>query len=175
MDKQKTLVVSKYNVNISYKKYDSFDVLEQDFLPIVEELFSTYGDLEGKRLGLRYINEITLSENNILDWTNYLDEKLLTSLKFPQNPSKICRAFNNLELNYGDLIIKFQYGMRNADYPAPLRKKSFVLDYDAYYQGPQNLVDINHNIGIFHEAIQQLFEQSISNELRSLMEVGGNG
>lgn len=175
MDRQKTLIVSRDNVNISYKKYDSFDVLKQDFLPIVEELFGTYDDFEGKRLGLRYINEITLSENNMLDWTNYLDERLLTSLNFPQDPSKICRAFNNLALNYGDLIIRFQYGMFNADYPAPIRKKSFILDYDAYYQGPQNLEDVKHNIDIFHEAIQALFEYSISDELRRLMGVEGNG
>lgn len=175
VDRQKTLIVSRDNVNISYKKYDSFDVLKQDFLPIVEELFGTYDDFEGKRLGLRYINEITLPENNVLDWANYLDERLLTSLNFPQDPGKICRAFNNLELNYGDLIIRFQYGMFNADYPAAIRKKSFILDYDAYYQGPQNLEDVKHNIDIFHEAIQTLFEYSISDELRSLMGVEGNG
>lgn len=162
-------------MNISYKKYDSFDVLKQDFLPIVGELFSIYDDFEGKRLGLRYINEITLPGNNVLDWTDYLDERLLTNLNFPQDPSKICRAFNNLELNYGNLIIRFQYGMFNADYPAPIRKKSFILDYDAYYQGPQNLEDIQHNINIFHEALQTLFEYSISDKLRSLMGVEGNG
>jgi len=175
VDRQKTLIVSRGNVNISYKKYDSFDVLKQDFLPIVEELFGTYDDFGGNRLGLRYINEITLSENNVLDWANYLDERLLTNLNFPQDPSKICRAFNNLELNYGDLFIKFQHGILNADYPAVIRKKRFILDYDAYYRGPQNLEDVKHNIDIFHEAIQTLFEYSISDELRSLMGVEGNG
>jgi len=175
MDKQKTLIIARDNVNISYKKYDSFDVLKRDFLPIVEELFGIYNDFQGKRLGLRYINEITLSENNVFDWTNYLDGRLLTALSFPQDPSKICRAFNNLVLNYGDLIIRFQYGMFNADYPAPVRKKSFILDYDAYCQGPQNLEDVKHNIDIFHQAIQTLFEYSISDELRSLMGVEGNG
>ena len=170
-DRQRTLAVFIDNVNITYREYDSFDVLKQDFLPIVEELFGTYKDLEGKRLGLRYINEITLSENSVLDWTKYLDERLLASLNFPRDPSKICRAFNNLELNYGDLIIRFQYGMYNADYPATIRKKSFILDYDAYYKGPQNLEDVKHNIDIFHEAIQTLFEYSISDELRILMGV----
>jgi uncharacterized protein (TIGR04255 family) len=65
--------------------------------------------------------------------------------------------------------------MFNADYPAAIRKKSFILDYDAYYQGPQNLEDVKHNIDIFHEAVQTLFEYSISDELRSLMGVEGNG
>ena len=73
MDRQKTLIVCRNNLNITYKKYDSFDILKRDFLPIVEELFNTYNDFEGKRFGLRYINEIMLSENNTLDWTSYLD------------------------------------------------------------------------------------------------------
>lgn len=175
MDRQKTLIVARDNVNISYKKYDSFDVLKQEFLPIVEELFGIYDDFQGKRLGLRYINEITLSENNLLGWTNYLDGRLLANLSFPRDPGKICKAFNNLELNYGDLIIRFQYGLSNTDYPAPIRKKSFILDYDAYYKGPQNLEDVKHNIDRFHEAIQTMFEYSISDSLRSLMGVEGNG
>jgi uncharacterized protein (TIGR04255 family) len=175
MDRQKTLIVCRSNVNITYKKYDSFDVLKQDFLPIVEELFDAYNDLGGKRLGLRYINEIGLSESNILDWRNYLDERLLTGLSFPQDSNKICRAFNNLELNEGGLMIRFQYGVFNDDYPAPVRKKSFILDYDAYYQGPQDLEDVRHNLDVFHDAVQGLFEYSISDGLRKLMGAEENG
>lgn len=175
MDRQKTLIVCRDNVNISYAQYDTFDVLKQDFLPIVTELFDTYDDFEGKRLGLRYINEIALPENDLLDWSDYLDERLLTSLSFPQDPRRICRAFNNLELNHGDLIIRFQYGMFNPDYPAPIRKKSFVLDYDAHLQGPQNLDDVKHSVDVFHQAIQELFEYSISDGLRRLMGVDEDG
>lgn len=174
MDRQKTLIVCRDNVNIAYKEYESFDALKQDFIPIVTELFRTYDDLEGRRVGLRYINEIALSEGNLLDWSAYLDERLLGSLSFPSDPSRICRAFNNLELNHGDLIVRFQYGMFNSDYPAPIRKRSFTLDYDAYHQGPQNLEDVKRNLDMFHEAIQALYEYSISDELRRLMGVEAN-
>ena len=175
LDRQKTLIIANNNVNISYKKYDSFDVLKQEFLQIVEELLSSYDDLQGKRIGLRYINDIKLSESDVLDWNNYLDERLLNSLTFPQEPSKICRAFNNLELNFGDLIVRFQYGMHNPDYPAPIRKKKFILDYDAYYQGPMNLEDIKQSLDKFHLNIKAIFEQSIKNKLRILMEARNNG
>ncbi len=175
MDRQKTLILARDNVNISYKKYDSFDILKRDFLSIVEELFANYDDLQGKRLGLRYINEITLTENQVLEWKDYLNGSLLTNLSFPEDPTKICRAFNNLELNEGDLIIRFQYGMFNPDYPAPIRKKSFILDYDAYYQGALNLEDINPKLDKFNVAIKSIFERSILNGLRKLMGVQNNG
>ena len=175
IDKQKTLIVAQDNVNISYKTYASFDIVNQDFLPIVEALFSSYDDFQGRRIGLRYRNEISLSEANVLDWTDYLDRRLLAFFDFPEDPKRICRAFNNLELNYGDFIARFQYGMLNPDYPAPVRRKSFTLDYDAYRQGPQDFEDVKQNMNKFHDAIQKLFEQSITDRLRSLMGVEGDG
>ena len=171
IDRQKTLIIARGNVNISYKQYDSFDVLKKDFLPVVTELFSVYEDFQGKRLGLRYINEITLPENNVFDWTNYLNESLLNNLSFPEDATKICRVFTTLELNEGDVIIRFQYGMFNPDYPAPIRKKSFVLDYDAYHQGALNLEDIIPKLDKFNATVKTIFEHSIKGGLRNLMGV----
>ena len=175
IDRQKTLTIARDNVNISYKKYDSFDVLKQEFLPIVTELFGIYDDFQGKRLGLRYINEIVLSENNLLDWNNFLNESLLTNLSFPQDATKICRAFTNLELNEGEFIVRFQYGMFNPDYPSPIQKKSFVLDYDAYHQGALDLEDITPKLDKFNTTIKSIFEHSIKDRLRSLMGVQTDG
>jgi len=174
-DKGKTMSIGRDNINIAYNSYHSFDILKNDFLTIIEELFGMHKDLQGSRLGLRYINEIDLSEKNLLDWTKYLDKRLLAIFGFPNEPKTICRAFNSLEMNYEDLLVRFQYGMHNPDYPVPIRKKTFILDYDAYYQGPQDLEDITQNIDNFHDKIQSLFEQSISDKLRELMGLVKNG
>lgn len=171
IDKGKTLTIEPDNINISYKKYDSFDVLKNDLLVVLEAMFKKYLDLQGSRLGLRYINKIELTEGNLFDWSDYLDERILTMLNIQEDPTKISRAFNTLVLNYGDMIIQFQYGMHNPDFPAPIRKKIFILDYDAYYQGPQTLEDIKQSIDKFHEKIQALFEANITDNLRDLMEV----
>lgn len=175
IDRQKTLIIARDNVNITYKKYDSFDVLKEDFLPIVTELFSVYDDFQGKRLGLRYINEITLSESNVFDWTNYLNESLLNNLSFPEDATKVCRVFTKLELNEGDVIVRFQYGMFNPDYPAPIQKKSFILDYDAYHRGALNLEDISPKLDKFNATVKTIFERSIKDGLRNLMGVQNDG
>lgn len=174
-DKGKTLTITHDNVNISYKKYESFDVLRNDFIYILEAMFKEYQELQSSRLGLRYINEIKLSENNILDWYDYLDENLLTMLKVPKETKNIARAFNNLVLNYEGVILKFQYGMFNPDFPAPIRKKVFTLDYDAYYHGPQGFEEIKGSLDIFHEKIEAFFESSITDKLRNLMEIIHDG
>jgi len=175
IDREKTLILARDNINISYTKYGSFDTLKNEFLPIVKELFTYYDDFQGKRLGLRYINEITLPENRVLEWEDYLNGSLLANMSFPEDPSKICRAFSNLELSEGDLIVRFQYGMFNPDYPAPIRKKSFILDYDAYYQGALNFEDINPKLDKFNVAIKSIFERSILDGLRRIMGVQNDG
>ena len=175
LDRQKTLVVSRDNVNIEYKTYESYDVLKREFIPIVDALLASYDDLQGKRLGLRYINEIVLSEGDLLNWSNYIDGRLLTSLTFPEDPNQICRAFTNLEINHRDFIVRFQYGMFNPDYPASIRRKNFTLDYDAYYQGLQDTEDVKQNLDRFHDALQKEFERSITDELRNKMGVEDNG
>jgi uncharacterized protein (TIGR04255 family) len=175
LDRQKTLTLSADNINIIYKTYDSFEMLKSEFLPIIEKLFSTYEDFQGIRLGLRYVDEINIQEGPVFDWSKYIDGRLLNNLTFPEDQSKICRAFSNLELNYGDLIVKFQYGMFNSDYPAPIRKKAFILDYDAYFHGPQDLEEIKSNLEKFHAKIKEMYERSISDELRKLMGVVEDG
>jgi uncharacterized protein (TIGR04255 family) len=77
-------------------------------------------------------------------------------------------------MNYGTMILTFKYGMHNPDFPAPIRKKIFVLDYDAYYQGLQEMSDILRNTAEFHDRIEKLFESSISPKLRAIMGVVKN-
>lgn len=174
-DKGKTLTIAYSNINISYKIYESFDILKRDFTSILEAMFKEYPELRSGRLGLRYVNEIKLSENEVLDWRNYLNGNLLAMLKFPKETENISRAFNNLVLNYEGTILNFRYGMFNPDFPAPIRKKAFILDYDAYYQEPQVFEEIKRSIDIFHEKIESIFEYSITERLRDLMEIIPNG
>lgn len=65
--------------------------------------------------------------------------------------------------------------MHNPDFPAPIRKKIFVLDYDAYCEGLQDMEDIKKNIDVFHDKIENLFEENITKKLREKMEIISNG
>lgn len=171
-NREKSLCVAPRVMFIVHKQYQSFDIFKNDFLPIVNALFNVYGNDKSivvKRFGLRYINSIHFDEDNPVDWTAYLAEKLLPIFEVVEDKKQICRAFNNLILNYDDMLLKFQYGMHNSDYPALIRSKDFILDFDAFYQGLQDEEEIKSNLDRFHDEIEKFFEQCITDELREVM------
>lgn len=170
-DRQKRACLSLGFFWVEYDVYSSFEQLKSDFLPILEELFKSIEQLQIKRFGLRYIDHITFDENDVFEWSGYLHETLLAPFSIPHEGKQIIRAFNNFTISDEDMILQFQYGMHNPDFPAPIKKKLFILDTDAYTQGLLELSDIKAKIEMFHEAIGSLFEQVITERLRERMGV----
>lgn len=78
-----------------------------------------------------------------------------------------------MDLNLGNMKIRFRYGMHNPDYPAPIRKKLFILDYDAFLEGLQNEADMISNIDKFNNEIESMFEKCIKDGLREIMDRDG--
>jgi len=62
--------------------------------------------------------------------------------------------------------------MHNPDFPAPIKKKIFILDYDAYYDGFVERTEVETRLTLFHDKIQDLFEWSIQPKLREIMKNG---
>lgn len=132
-------------------------------------MFEAFSDLQVKRLGLRYINSVEAPGPNKFSWNAYLNRNLLSIFNIPVDKAKIARAFHNLELNLGDLTLRFQYGIHNPDYPAPIRKRVFILDYDAYTTGFLAKEEIHQTLPVLHDEIEQLSEKSITDKLRGIM------
>jgi uncharacterized protein (TIGR04255 family) len=155
---------------IEYHKYSNFEDLKKDFLPISKKFLSIYKDLSIVRMGLRYINEIELNDtDDPLKWDGYINKKMLGMHNFLKEEEDILRIFNNFEIGYANFNIRFQYGLFNPDYPAPIKKKSFILDYDAYFSGPLSFDDTENGLNEYHEKIQSLFEASITDKLRQVL------
>lgn len=163
------LCITKKTMFIVHKKYTNEELFLSDFRILLNAIYDKYPDLQIKRFGMRYINHIKIEEDGPFDWEKYLNENLIAIFKVPEDKTKISRAFNNLELNCSDYTLKFQYGMYNQDYPATIKKKLFILDIDAYYDGIMTKTDIEEFIPIFHNEIQKLFENSIKDEYRSIL------
>lgn len=170
-EREKRLVITPESMFVEFKVYGSFEELLSHFLSISDGLFGSFGDLQVKRLGLRYVNNLQVPGPNLFSWNAYLNKNLLSMLNIPADRTRIARAFNNLELNMGDFVVRFRYGMHNPDYPAPIRKKTFILDYDAYTTSLLTKEEIRQSLPVFHEQIEQLFENSITDRLRGIMNV----
>jgi uncharacterized protein (TIGR04255 family) len=118
---------------------------------------------------MRYINHVKIEEDDPFEWRKYLNNNLLCIFDVPQNKTEIRRALNILELNIDDIMLKYQYGMHNPDYPAPIKQKIFVLDFDAYKSGILSLEELSDIIPKLHDNIESLFEKSITLSLREKM------
>jgi uncharacterized protein (TIGR04255 family) len=165
-NRDKRLTIVPNAIFVRYTSYESFESLKSDFLDIVAVFFERFKDMQGTRSGLRYVNNIVLDEGKPLVWDEYLNDKLLGLFQFHPNPEYLARVFHNMEFNFGDSNLRFQFGMYNPDYPAVIRRKAFVLDFDAYYQGIQDQEEIFANFDKFHENIQGTFEMSITETFR---------
>lgn len=168
-NREKHLTVSPNFMFIEYDKYEYYEMLHDDFLSVSSALFAAYPKLQVKRLGLRYIDNIDIAEGNPMEWDKYLKPALNSTFALADNRETISRAFHVLEFNYGEDLLRFQFGMFNPDYPAPIKKKIYTLDFDMYVTKLLDKTDIEQTIDRFHEKLRLSFEEVITDELRKIM------
>jgi uncharacterized protein (TIGR04255 family) len=75
-----------------------------------------------------------------------------------------------VEMRLDRIGLRFQFGMPNPDFPAPIRQPLFVLDLDAYANGLE-AADVASHLDNAHGHIQAVFEDSITDALREVMGV----
>lgn len=172
-DRKKRLYISSKEILSSYLEYNSFEDFKSPFLYVLRELNNSVRDLQCRRLGLRFINNISFQSGDPFDWKKLIDHQLIQTINFPSEKRSISRAFNVLDFNFGDYMMKFQFGLFNPDYPARIKQKQFILDIDAYSERIQNYNDLLTSIDKFHNKIQQTFESCIQNDLREIMNGDG--
>lgn len=150
-------------------KYSKFDDLKQQIMEVYNSFANEYAPLSLTRVGLRYINEISISQGNPFDWKEYINPELTSLIdRFFEDKTELARSMNQTVLNKDNHLINFTFGIFNSLFPSKISKKEFILDYDSY---TENTVDneIEGWLGLFHQEIQTLFEKSIQEELRKLM------
>jgi uncharacterized protein (TIGR04255 family) len=172
-DRNKNFHIAADCCYIEFKKYKHFEELRQDFLQVAEALFAELPTLRASRIGLRYIDTIALQEDQPTDWSKYLQPHLLGIFKNATDPATITRALGLLDFDYGDMQMRFQYGMPNPDFPATIRQKQFTLDYDAYSTGLFEFADVQTHLDKFHDKIIGSFEEVITDGLRAKMNSDG--
>jgi len=168
-EREKRLTLGPQTFLISYGRYQRYETLRTEFENIAKVFFENYSEAQPNRLGLRYINEIKLGDGDPLQWEDYISKELLGMFSFRAEGAEVARIFHNLELVYGasDFNLRFQFGMHNPDYPAPIRQRVFVLDFDAYCEGLLETQIVPTLLDKYHVAIQSLFERSITEKTRN--------
>jgi uncharacterized protein (TIGR04255 family) len=75
------------------------------------------------------------------------------------------------EFMKNDNRIIFTFGTPNSEYPEPISRKEFLLDYNVSYDDLLEISDVFDKIKEFNEIISDMFENSIGDELRAKMGV----
>jgi uncharacterized protein (TIGR04255 family) len=169
MRREKRVVLTPSFLFVSFRTYETYEKLREEFLAILKPFFQEFPVAQPSRMGLRYINNLELPQENPLKWDKYINRRLLSLFSFTIREAEPARVFHNLEVAYPDFNLRFQFGMHNPDYPAPIRQPVFVLDFDAYHKGLIAPPEVEGLLDKFHGAVQSLFEKSITAGLREVL------
>ena len=159
------------SVFVQFKSYKSYVETREQFGAVVTALLTEFPDTVVARFGIRYINQIDIPLTDPTNWDEYINERLLSSRKLILEGEHLTRLITIVELKYGDVALRFQYGMPNPDHPATVRRPLFVLDFDASVAQAHSLGETLGHMDAGHSRIQELFERSITNALREKMDV----
>jgi len=150
--------------------------LNEVFNKVISVLFKI-SDIQITRLGLRYINSIEFTDfaSGPTEWEGYLNPDIIAIFKIANTEEQISRAFQNLELILPEMMIRFQYGMHNPDYPAPIKRKLFILDYDGYCESLQGEKELKDNLAKINAELIDLFKRSTGPKLETIMRGDNDG
>lgn len=172
--KTKKLHVASNSFVIEYSKYNSKIELLKDIDELLVKFFE-YSKIETlNRIGLRYVNQINLNDIKVgFPWNKYISSNLTRALDFvnKNKGKKLAQAISKIVLKESDADIAFVYGIFNSDFPNESVRKEFVLDYDCYSRFPINPQESNISeiAERYNSYIEKLFELSITNSLRKIM------
>lgn len=155
-----SLILEPNAIIFDLKKYNNYEEFKGLVHKVIPNLGEQSPSIKVSRMGLRYINQIIIDEGNPFDWTELIKKPLICSLDFIEDRDELSRSVGLIEITKSDYYIKFQYGWFNSEFPNPIAKKEFLLDYDCYSKNETDISSIFSQIGILHEEIKELFKRS---------------
>jgi uncharacterized protein (TIGR04255 family) len=169
-NREKKLILTSDCFLISYKEYSSYESLFTDFSEFLSVFTKCFPDTQVGRFGLRYINQIEVEKlKPPTKWNKFISDDLTNMIDFFDDPESLTRLFHLAEMKENDLSIKFQFGMANPDYPATIKRPHFVLDFDITNQIAHDFSKSFEYMNKAHFIVQKLFERSIKDPLREVM------
>lgn len=155
-EKIKKVEIEQDALSIEYLKYENFT----EFFQTIKFTYKNFIDLYNikiiNRLGLRYINQIKLETGNPLSWDNFINQYLFSiSKNFVKEKDRdnISRSMHFLEVNDEEYKLRFQFGMHNSEYPNPISRKEFILDYDCISKEEMEVEEVPNKVKMFNTII----------------------
>jgi uncharacterized protein (TIGR04255 family) len=85
---------------------------------------------------------------------------------------KLLRSMHQLHIMKDDSITSvINYGIINKEYPNPIARPEFILDYDCYLTGELTVEEVLKKIIELNKIISDLFDKDITEKLKEIMGV----
>lgn len=160
--------ISKNYLILSVTKFIDFNTHYSHFSSLWQKIIELAGQIILRRVGVRYINHIPIQDPS-KEWDFYLNPLIVPKYVPSTEGLEPIRQFNSTEYRTDDSILRFQHGLPNKDYPSKNNNDLFILDYDEYCDIPYDSNQLGNLINSFHNHILDLFQQSILQPLKDIM------
>lgn len=169
-ERDRQLTLSPSVAFIQYRKYTTYEETKEQFGLLVDTLGTVFPGTMVARFGLRYVNNIEGLVEDATQWKDYINDDLVAARDVFAAEDVLTRIVSITELKYGPVSVRFQYGMPNPDFPAPIKRPMFVIDIDASVSEAHDLGQTMAYMDEAHGRVQSLFERSIKKALREKMD-----
>jgi uncharacterized protein (TIGR04255 family) len=155
-------------ISLETSQYTRFE----EFFQKLETLIDTLLELEvpvRERVGLRYTNEINHPDATLpADWQRLINEELLGMVGGEELGDDVLHTLQDIRLRERDGTIALRHGFLSSEV-APNGRPTYLIDLD-YYDDQARQLDRTQTlgqIGTYHEVLKNIFETSITEELRA--------
>ena len=148
--------------------YTTFDSFLKDINLVIKGLKS-YKLPAIKSIGLRYVNQIPISDESLIE--RYFNSDLHL-LNYNSENEDVVQSISKVESFINNFLFSFQYGIFNPNYPSITENKDFILDYDCIIENDLDIDELEDYLNQMHDIIYDKFETSIKDDLRNKMREG---
>jgi len=168
-DENKLVTMGDHFLSVEFTKYTHFKEFFETTKLVIDNFFTLFPETLSTRVGLRYINNFSLDEEDPLDWSQYINENLIKQINFLSPNNNLSRITSTLDIKEEDCRILFSFGVLNSLYPSKILRKEFTLDYDCSTIESLNKEEILDTVKVFKDKILLIFEHSIKQALKDKM------
>jgi len=166
-----TLAPEFVAIEYGVEAYKHFDELRDQVGFVLGSFRKHFGAVPFTRIGLRYINEITLTEGAPLDWDGLINPSLVTAVKAGMHDGlRLARSAHQMVAIKDGISVVLNYGVNNPDFPNPVARRQFILDLDCYISSLVESGEAEQRIRDVNKLAEDVFENSIGDGLRDKME-----
>jgi uncharacterized protein (TIGR04255 family) len=173
LDSGRSIVLGRDFVGLEATSYSTFPEFSEEVRRVVSALDALKTPPKVfQRLGLRYLNELRQDDaHKPSDWKPFLNEELLGIVGGDLLGDAVSQAIQEIRLNDAGVMLIVRHGYLGPE--ATDNKPFYLIDLDCFSEATGHVAEdeILERLAEFHERVHNLFELSLTDEMRAYLGV----